>query len=482
MSENIIQSTGYAQDQQDLLALLDDSLALHDGRAEVRDENRLRATIHRLAEVSALERGARQGLARFIVRMAALALNCVPASIHELYLGRGRGEVPPTFTVPAINLRALSFDAARAVFHAAHAIDAGAFIFEIARSEMGYTDQRPSEYATNVLAAAIAEGHRGPVFIQGDHFQVSAARYASQPETELQAIRDLSREAIRAGFFNIDIDTSTLVDLDQPTVPAQQALNSELSAMFTAYIRSLEPAGVTISVGGEIGEVGGENSTEEELRAYMDSYLAHLDKIARGAIGVSKISIQTGTSHGGVVLPDGSIKKVSVDFDTLLHLSRVARDSYHLGGAVQHGASTLPEEAFSKFVSAEATEVHLATNFQNMLFDRLPDDLRDEMYAYLDKTQADKRKPDQTDDQFYYKTRKYAIGPHKAQIWNMPEEKKEQIRLAWRKQFEMLFNSLALKDTRRYVEQTIEPVVVLPKLRNYLADATAGEDVSDLAD
>ena len=477
-----LSGTTFTQEQEDLLALLDGSLTLSDGRAEVQDKTRLRATIHRLAEVSALERGVRQGLSRYIVRMAALAMNCVPASIHDLYLGRGRGEVPPTFSVPAINLRALSFEAARAVFRVAHAMNAGAFIFEIARSEMGYTAQQPSEYATSILAAAIAEGHHGPVFIQGDHFQVSAARYASQPETELQALRDLTRQAIRAGFFNIDIDTSTLVDLDQLTIPAQQALNSELSAMFTAFIRSLEPAGVTISVGGEIGEVGGHNSTEQELRAYMDSYLLNLDQIAPSAVGLSKISIQTGTSHGGVVLPDGSIAKVSVDFDTLLHLSRVAREDYQMGGAVQHGASTLPEETFSKFVTAEATEVHLATNFQNMLFDRLPDDLRAEMYAYLDRTQAASRKASQTDDQFYYKTRKYAVGPFKAQVWNLPEDKKDQIRLAWQKQFEMLFSSLALQDTRRYVEQTVEPVAVVPKLRNYLEETIAREDVSDLAD
>jgi fructose-bisphosphate aldolase class II len=470
------------QNQADLLALLDGSLTLQDDRAQVQDEARLRATIHRLAEVSALESGARQGLAQYIVRLAALALNCVPASIHELYLARGRDEVPPTFTVPAINLRALSFEAARAVFRVAHSLNAGAFIFEIARSEMGYTEQRPSEYATSILAAAIAEGHRGPVFIQGDHFQVSANRYTAQPETELQAVRDLTREAIRAGFYNIDIDTSTLVDLSQPTVSEQQSLNSELSAMFTAFIRSLEPAGVVISVGGEIGEVGGQNSTEEELRAYMDGYLASLDKIAPGAVGLSKISIQTGTSHGGVVLPDGSIASVSVDFDTLLHLSRVARGSYGLGGAVQHGASTLPEEAFNKFVVSEAVEVHLATNFQNMLFERLPDDLRAEMYAHLDQTQGSSRKAGQTDDQFYYQTRKYAIGPYKPQVWNLPEDKKGQIRLAWQQQFEMLFNSLALADTRAYVEQTVEPVAVTPRLSDYLGEAGGGEDVSDLAD
>ena len=470
------------QTQADLLVLLDGSLAIQDDQAQVLDEPRLRATIHRLAEVSALESGIRQGLARYIVRLAALALNCSPASIHSLYLARGLGEVPATFTVPAINLRALSFEAARAVFRVANNLNAGAFIFEIARSEMGYTDQRPSEYATSILAAAIAEGHRGPVFIQGDHFQVSASRYASQPETELQAVRDLTREAIRAGFYNIDIDTSTLVDLNQPTIPAQQALNSELSAMFTAFIRSLEPARVVISVGGEIGEVGGQNSTEPELRAYMDGFLINLDQIAPGAVGLSKISIQTGTSHGGVVLPDGSIASVSVDFDTLLQLSRVARSSYDLGGAVQHGASTLPEEAFSQFVASEAVEVHLATNFQNILFEHLPDQLRAEMYAHLDQTQGASRKAGQTDDQFYYKTRKYAIGPFKTQLWNLPEDKKVHIRLAWQRQFEMLFDSLAISGTRDFVEQTVEQVAVTPRLSDYLLESDSDEDVSDLAD
>ncbi len=435
-----------------------------------------------MAEVSALETGERQWLARYLTRLAALQFGAVPASIHDLYIARGRGEVPQTFTVPAINLRALSFDAARAVFRAANAIEAGAFIFEIARSEMGYTDQRPSEYVTNVLAAAIAEGYKGPVFIQGDHFQVSAKRYASDPETELQAVRDLTVEAIAAGFFNIDIDASTLVDLSKPTTAEQQALNTSLSAMYTAFIRSLEPEGVTISVGGEIGEVGGQNSTETELRAYMDGYTSELARRAPGAVGISKISIQTGTSHGGVVLPDGSIKEVSVDFNTLLHLSRVARNAYCLGGAVQHGASTLPEEAFGKFVESEACEVHLATNFQNMLFERLPASLRDEMYAYLDQKSAADRKPGMTDEQFYYKTRKNAIGPFKAKLWNLSPEKKAEIGGDWEDQFSKLFHLLGLHGTGKYVRQTIRAEKVGPKLKDYLGEAAGEEDVSDLAD
>lgn len=467
---------------QDLLNLLDGSLSVSGGEAQVTDRRRLGATIHRLAEVSALESGERQGLARYLTRLAALACGIIPSSINDLYMARGRGEIPASFTVPAINLRALSFDAACAVFRAARATDAGAFIFEIARSEMGYTDQRPSEYVTNVLAAAIAEDYEGPVFIQGDHFQLSAKRYASDPEVEVQAVKDLIQESVAAGFYNIDIDTSTLVDISKDSLAEQQALNTRLSAMLTGYVREVEPEGITISVGGEIGEVGGHNSTEPELRAYMEGYNAELQRCAPGAVGLSKISIQTGTSHGGVVLPDGSIKQVSVDFDTLRRLSEIALQEYRMGGAVQHGASTLPEEAFGKFVEAQAVEVHLATNFQNMMFDRLPASLREEMYAYLDEKFAADRKPDMTDEQFYYKTRKNAIGPFKTKLWNMAPEKKAEIGQAWEEQFTRLFRLLGLPGTRQYVEQTIRPVVIQPDPRAYAGAEVVGEDVSDLAD
>ncbi len=467
---------------QEILDLLDGSVQLADGKAVITNDARLRERAYRLAEVSALESGPRQGIARYITRLAAEASGTYLASINDLYLARGRGEIPSNFTVPAINLRALSFDAAKSVFRAAKSMDAAAIIFEIARSEMGYTDQRPAEYVTSVLAAAMTEGYTGPVFIQGDHFQVSAKRYAADPDSELQAVRDLIQEAIAAGFYNIDIDTSTLVDLSKTDIQEQQALNTGLSAMFTAYIRQLEPEGINVSVGGEIGEVGGQNSTEEELRAYMDGYTEALTEIGPDLVGISKISIQTGTSHGGVVLPDGSIADVSVDFGTLLRLSRVAREEYGLAGAVQHGASTLPESAFGKFVESEACEVHLATNFQNMMYDRLPADLKREMYDYLDEKNAADRKAGMTDEQFYYKTRKNAIGPFKSELWGMTPEKHTEIGQAWEDQFRKLFKSLSIDGTRQYVEKTIKPVSVKFSQRFYLGEAVAEEDVSDLAD
>jgi fructose/tagatose bisphosphate aldolase len=466
---------------QELINLLDDSLVLSDHHVEIKDQRHLQNNIYKLAEIVALGSSTEKGVAQYIIRMAALASGAIPSSISELYFARGRGEIPFTFTVPAINLRMLAFDSARTVFRVAKEMNAGAFIFEIARSEMGYTDQRPAEYSSSVLAAAIAEGYTGPVFIQGDHFQISAKRYASAPEPETQAIKDLVREALAAGFYNIDIDTSTMVELNKKTVPEQQKINYTLSALFSAYIRSMQPDGIQISIGGEIGEVGGHNSTEEELRSYMDGYNTELSKQAPSAIGLSKISIQTGTSHGGVVLPDGSIARVSLDFDILQKLSRVARSVYGMGGTVQHGASTLPETAFGKFVDSEAVEVHLATNFQNMVYDRLPDDLRTEMYAYLKKNHASERKTDMTDEQFYYKTRKYAIGPFKEMTWRLAPGVKNEITQALEKQFRRLFTDLGMQGTRTYVDSKIKPIRIEPNIKDYLGEI-AEEEVSDLAD
>lgn len=466
--------------QKEFQSLVKDSVEFQKDTVKVKDAKLFRTFARKLAEISALDKGPRKGFARWFVHAAALDLGIYPASINDLYLARGRGEVPFTFTVPAINLRVLSFDAASMVFRTALKMNAAAIIFEIARSEMGYTDQKPAEYATSVLAAAIAEGYSGPVFIQGDHFQISGKKYLADPTLEIESLKSLILDSIKAGFFNIDIDSSTLVDLSKSDIDEQQKLNIELTALFTKFIRESQPEGIDISIGGEIGEVGGHNSTPDELHAYLNGYKKDIKDLQ--ITGLSKISVQTGTSHGGVVLPDGSIAKVNVDFDTLRELSRISRNEYGLGGTVQHGASTLPEDAFGKFVEYEAMEVHLATNFANMFFDLITEDLRNEMYAYLRENYGSDRKADMTDEQFYYKTRKYAIGAFKAQSWNLDSKVLEKISLAWEAQFEKLFNSLGLKDTRKWVDKYVKPVKIAPELTDFIGKTGSIGDTSDLAD
>jgi fructose/tagatose bisphosphate aldolase len=348
--------------------------------------------------------------------------------------------------------------------------DAGAVIFEIAKSEMAYTDQRPAEYTAVILAAALREGWRGPVFLQGDHFQFNATKWQADPDAEMDGIKQLTREAVAAGFLNIDIDSSTLVDLDQPTVASQQEVNARNSAELTRLIRELEPTGVTISIGGEIGEVGKVNSTEDELRAYLNAYWGML--AAKDAAGVSKVSIQTGTSHGGVPLPDGTVAQVKIDFDTMRRLSTVARGEFGLAGCVQHGASTLPDEAFHHFPANGAAEIHLATGFQNILYDGggLPADLRAEMMAWCEANCAADRKDGETDEQFLYKTRKKAIGPFKRQLWNLPADARAQVEANLRAKFGLLFDELQIAGTRELVDRFVE----IPDLPRPLPEALGG--------
>ncbi len=394
-----------------------------------------------------------------IIRELAASRGIYPASIQGLYSAAGKGLYSGK-TVPAINIRGITYDVARAVFRAAMKHKVGAFIFEIARSEIGYTRQRPMEYATCVLAAAIKEGFQGPVFLQGDHFQINRKGYAAQPEKELEAIQALIREAINAGFYNIDIDASTLVELDRPTLEEQQEKNCLVTAELTKLMRSIEPRGVTISVGGEIGEVGGRNSTVQDFRAFMTGYLRHLGP---GIPGISKISIQTGTSHGGVVLPDGSIASVQIDFQALEEISKVAREEYGMGGAVQHGASTLPDAAFDMFPRVGTLEVHLATGFQNMIYESpcFPKDLLGKIQQSLVEKYINEKGPKDTEDQFYYKTRKKAFGDFKQEMWDLPRESLEGIGQALEDRFTLLFQKLGVFDTvdlvQRFVARAAKP-------------------------
>ena len=426
-------------------------------RGDILDKLVLNAAINPSAEV--------KGLSRFIIKTAALELGIVNSSIQGLYEARGRGEIKG-FTVPALNIRGLPYELCRAIFRTAIKTDAGAFIFELAKSEMNYTFQKPQELSAVILAAAIKEGYKGPVFIQGDHFQVNAKNYAQDKDKEIAGLKTLIKNGIAGGFYNIDIDTSTLVDLSKPNVVEQQRANFEVGVELTKYVRELEPAGITISVGGEIGEVGKENSNEKELRAYLDNFNELLEKEKAGAVGISKISIQTGTSHGGVPLPDGTVADVNLDFDTLEILSRISRESYGLAGAVQHGASTLPQNLFHKFPELETAEIHLATDFQNMTYGSslFPNDFKEEIYTHLRKKFAAEKKDGETDEQFIYKTRKKGFGEFKSEFWNLSKEIREGIGKELESKTDFLFDKLAVKNTRADVVKTVKQTPLYPDL------------------
>lgn len=428
------------------------------GRVELLDAETVRADL-----IDTLVRDAVFGtfpvktFSRWLIWELGQLMGACPASIHEFYLARA-ANAWTNRTVPAMNMRFYTYEAGRAAYRAAQRTQTGAFIFEIARSEMGYTFQEPAEFSAVLIAAAIKEGYRGPIFIQGDHFQVDGKKYKSDPEGALNEVKALAKKAVAAGYWNIDIDTSTLVTLEPESLDEQQRDNYLRSAMLTKFIRDLEPEGVTISLGGEIGEVGEKNSTVPELDAYIHGYKAALRELGDYA-GLSKISVATGTAHGGILLPDGTQADVAVDFDTLEDLGERAR--FHgAGGAVQHGASTLPDEMFSKFPETQTIEIHLATGFTNTFLDHpsLPELLRQEMYAHLDVHHADERGANDSDLVFHLKTRKKALGPFKPELWALPRERTEAIFAGVEEHYAYFYEKLNVVGTRQLVDGIVSPV------------------------
>jgi fructose/tagatose bisphosphate aldolase len=445
----------------EVLAKLKDCISISDGKVRVNNGNAVKGLMDDLIYEAVFnpDEEKRKGLQRLVIEIAK-QMGAVPASIQSLYEEMGKNY--PGFSVPAINIRGLTYETAKVIFKKAIEKNIGAVIFEIARSEIGYTKQRPIEYSAAVLAAAVKEGFIGPVFIQGDHFQLVRKHYLADPKPETDYVMGLIKEAIEAEFYNIDLDTSTLCDLDKKDLKEEQRPNFEAAAKLSTYIREIEPKGITVSIGGEIGEIGGKNSTPEEMRAYLDGF----KETMKAGKGVSKLSVQTGTSHGGVVLPDGSLAQVKIDFDTLKKISEVARKEYGLSGAVQHGASTLPDNAFHKFPETTTSEVHLATGFQNIMYDSpaLPADFREFVYKHIKENFGKEKKESQTEEQFIYSTRKKGFGLIKQKWWDLPADVKGPIMKELSDKFELLFNELKVGGSKALVDRTVKPVIVEKKV------------------
>lgn len=467
---------------KNISSIIKDSLDVKNSKIKITNEKIFRSkTIDGLIWEAVFGKEEDLKSARWVIWESSLNLGITPCSIHDIYIARGNEKLPLNFTVPAMNLRGMAYDMARSVFKTCKKLNVGTFILELARSEMGYTDQPPEEYVTVCLAGAIKEGWNRPIFIQGDHFQTKKDSPGKPKEGEIEIIKSLMIEAINAGFYNIDIDTSTLVDLDKPTEEKQQESNIKYSVDFAKHIRKNEPKGVTVSLGGEIGHIGGVNSTADDLIAYMNGFNTDFGKKYPG---MSKISVQTGTHHGGVVLPDGNLADVDVDFNVLREITKICRDKYKISGAVQHGASTLPDKYFNQFVKAEAIEVHLATGFQNIIFDHdlFPKELRKEIYKWLDENKSDEKKEGQTDEQFHYKLRKKAWGQFKKQCWQIDESSKKLIRDALENRFEFMFNELNVQNTFSIVDKWIKPVQIHKKLTDFGNASVTKKQIRGLSD
>lgn len=371
-------------------------------------------------------------------------------STQNLYEAMVREEIG-IFSVPAVNIRTLTFDTAKAAFSAMKKKMVGVCIFELARSESRYTNQPMSEYSTVILAAALDENYKGPIFIQNDHSQIKADKFfdPQKKNEEIESLKNYTRTSIESGVYNIDIDASTLVRINEEGTDKQQYYNYLTTAQFTEFIRSIEPQGITVSIGGEIGEIGGKNSTIEEFKSFIEGYKKSLPQ---GMKGIIKVSVQTGASHGGVVLPDGSRAEIKIDLDVLEKIATEAK-RHGLAGTVQHGASTLPEGYFDVFPKKKCVEVHLATVFQDIVYENIPQYLREKIYGWCRQNCPEEKSPNQTDEQFLMKARKKALGQFKKELWDLPEKERKIITKKLEEKFFLFFEKLGVCNTSEKIEE-----------------------------
>lgn len=402
--------------------------------------------IERLVSQAVFGVGQARALARWAIWEAAGALGIFPETIAPFLRACSRDPDAVVMTIPALNLRTLTYDMACAVFAAAHQRDAAAVIFELARSEIDYTSQEPEAYVAAVLGAAIRTGHSGPVFFQGDHFQVHLEPYGADPEAELATLRELIEAAVRAGFYNVDVGASGLVDYERKSLAEQFAQNCAVTAGLIAHIRACQPEGAPAAVGAQVSPPWGRYSQLADVRAFMDGLAAALPE---GLAGPDKISVYAGTRYGGEVRPDGSLAEAVVDFGLLRQLAEALWTEYDLPGIVQYGASTLPTTLLHKFSEARVCEIHLATGFQNTLFEHpaFPPELRREIYAYLDQTFGERRPVGMSDAQFYYRERKRALGHFKRDLWALDGDIRAHLRMAWEHQIGAVFDQLNIANS-----------------------------------
>lgn len=374
-------------------------------------------------------------------------------SAQKLYEEMAKGNFG-SFTVPVFNIKTLTYDAARALFRAAKKEKTGAFIFGLAKSEITYTDQSPKKYSASILGAAIKENFKNPIFLLGDHFKINPVKDSSlnrakhlsrkDKKWELESLEILTRRAIESGFYNIDIDCSSMLLKE----------NSIQTAKFTSFIRKIEPKRVSVCIGAEVEKIGGKNTTIRELKNFMDYYQKGLKNYSPSSPPIIKIAVQSGSSHGGILLKTGKFKPVKINFKTLAGLSQEAK-KWGMAGVVQHGASTLPEKYFERFPKAGVCEIHLATFLQNTIYDSdyFPQGLKQRIEQWLKKNYLQEKRRGESDLQFFYRLRKNGLGPFKKEIWSLPQKNINKICEELESRFIFFFRKLNVSGTKDLIKK-----------------------------
>jgi len=103
-----------------------------------------------------------------------------------------------------------------------------------------------------------------------------------------------------------------------------------------------------------------------------------------------------------------------------------------------------------------------------MMFDSkyFPEELKNKIYEWLKVNAAAERKEGETDEQFFYKTRKKALGPFKKDIMSLSQDLRDKIAAEIEAKFDFLFKQLSAVNNRALVDKYVTLKRVITRKRN----------------
>jgi len=294
-----------------------------------------------------------------------------------------------------------------------------AVLFEIAKSEIGYTDQKPQEFYDKIVEAANDVGFDTPYAIHGDHITIKK----NTPEAIAEA-KDLIEAEVAAGFTSYAIDASHNYDLNASNARDALADNIEI----TVKLADLIPKDVCLEV--EVGEVGRKNPDGTKMLTTVEESVTYIEALQEQGVKPHLIALNNGSVHGNIFDADGNIvEQVGIDIE---RTKAIADAITPLGVRIaQHGITGTPLRLMHLLVEAGIAKGNVGTNWQNIAVANMPPELVSKMEAWtIASEQAAKmkvKKPQMSEKELIAKNIKHSIKPHKSEIETISDEWKKKV-------------------------------------------------------
>ncbi len=237
--------------------------------------------------------------------------------------------------------------------------------FELAKSEGGvdggYTGQTPQIFFETIIEYAEKMGFSKPFFIHGDHITVK-----DTSQEAFDSARELIQAELAAGYtsFAIDASFNQLPDNINLTIKLAQPIMEQ---------------GLGLEV--EVGEI--KHTGMESAITSMEEATTFISGLAQGKVHPDLLAINNGSKHGNYL--EG--EKISIDLKRTKQIHDAIKDQ---GISIaQHGITGTPLHLVGRFADYGIRKGNVGTEWQNIAYQFLPQDLMDEMRRWAEIKQKD---------------------------------------------------------------------------------------------